>query len=140
MSLEAAIQENTDTMKQLIAVWNKLATHGKNVNTGVEAGDVTAVTAGNLKIDVAKATTGAPTKTEAAAKKQEVPAADTATAQPSTATDAGAPVTYDQVAKAITEGVKTSREKVVAALAKFGAKKGTELKADQYADFLAELA
>lgn len=48
-------------------------------------------------------------------------------------------VTYDQVSRAITDKVKSDRAGVVAALTKFGAKKGTELKAEQYADFLKEL-
>lgn len=57
-----------------------------------------------------------------------------APAPPSTAA-----IEYDAVAKAINEVVKTNRERAVAALAKFGAKRGTELKPEQYADFLKEL-
>lgn len=49
------------------------------------------------------------------------------------------PLSYDVVSKAITEKVKTNREHVVAILAKFGVKKGTELKAEQYSDFVAAL-
>ena len=43
------------------------------------------------------------------------------------------------IGKAITEKVKTNRDHVVATLNKFGAKKGTELKAEQYAEFLEAL-
>jgi len=48
-------------------------------------------------------------------------------------------VDYAVVSKAITNMVKTDREKVVALLAKYGAKKGTELKAEQYVPFMTEL-
>jgi len=46
---------------------------------------------------------------------------------------------YSQVSKRITEVGKTDRDRVIAALTKFGVKRGPELKAEQYADFLAAL-
>jgi hypothetical protein len=49
-------------------------------------------------------------------------------------------VTYDMVAKAITDTFPKDRAKVMAALAKFGAAKGPQLKVEDYAAFLAELA
>lgn len=49
-------------------------------------------------------------------------------------------ITYDKVYEAITKLAQTDKNRVIAALAKFGAKRGPELKAEQYADFLAELA
>jgi hypothetical protein len=49
-------------------------------------------------------------------------------------------VTYDTVAKAITDTFTKDRAKVFAALAKFNAKKGPELKPADYPAFLAELA
>jgi hypothetical protein len=54
------------------------------------------------------------------------------------ATTAG--ISYDMVAKAITDTFPKDRAKVVAALAKFGAAKGPQLKPADYAAFLAELA
>jgi hypothetical protein len=48
-------------------------------------------------------------------------------------------VTYDMVAKAITDTFPKDRAKVLAALAKFGAAKGPQLKPADYAAFLAEL-
>jgi hypothetical protein len=49
-------------------------------------------------------------------------------------------VGYTMVAKAITDVFKVDRAKVIAALAKFGAAKGPQLKAEDYEAFLAELA
>ena len=51
-----------------------------------------------------------------------------------------AEVTYDMVAKAITDTWTKDRAKVLAALAKFGAAKGPQLKPADYPAFLAELA
>ena len=48
-------------------------------------------------------------------------------------------VDYTQVAKAITDVFKVDRAKVMDALAKFGAAKGPQLKAEDYAAFLKEL-
>ena len=49
-------------------------------------------------------------------------------------------VTYDMVAKAITDTFPKDRAKVLAALAKFGAAKGPQLKPADYPAFLGELA
>jgi len=53
---------------------------------------------------------------------------------------AKAEVDYAQVAKAITDTFKVDRAKTIAALAKFGAAKGPQLKPEDYAAFLKELA
>ena len=50
-----------------------------------------------------------------------------------------AEVAYADVAKAITTVFLVDRQKVIAVLAKFGAKKGPELKKADYAAFLTEL-
>lgn len=87
---------------------------------------------------VTAAPAAAPEKTAA----ESAPAAESAAAAPqaSTAvTDAGGAITYDQVAKAITERAKSDRGHVVATLEKFGAKKGTELKPEQFTEFLKAL-
>jgi len=49
-------------------------------------------------------------------------------------------ISYDMVAKAITDTWTKDRAKVLAALAKFGAAKGPQLKPADYSAFLAELA
>jgi hypothetical protein len=48
--------------------------------------------------------------------------------------------TYDDVATAIKAVFRTDRELVVSVLAKYGAKKGPELKPEDYAAFLGDLA
>ena len=144
MALEAAIEKNTETMERLIAVWNKLAetTNARPV-VGQDIADTAEV---EVKKSDVKPAAGQPTataKTEAAAPESTTsapaPAAQSAAAE-SQASTAATTITYDQVAKAITEGVKADRAKVVAALTKFGAKKGPDLKPEQWAEFLAELA
>ena len=140
MSLEVALAENTAAMRELISVWNKLSSTGKQIAAKVEAGEQTSVTAGNLEIPLA-----APAKVEAKKPAATPAAAVTATptpveAAPSTpAAESPSEITYDQVSKAITEKVKTNRDHVVATLSAFGVKKGTELKAEQYAEFLEAL-
>ena len=87
------------------------------------------------------------TKVEAAAKNA-ASAAGTATAAADTQTTAGAADTataeaqtsYDytkDVAPVLTKVAQESRDKLVALLASFGAKKGNELKPEQYAAVLA---
>jgi hypothetical protein len=69
------------------------------------------------------------------------PAAVTEPAKPAPATASPSDVIeYAQVAKAITDVFKVDRAKVIEALAKFGAAKGPQLKAEDYAAFLKELA
>lgn len=97
MSLEAALQANTDALKAFT--------------------------------EALLATVSAPT-----------PSAASAVSVAPASTAATKAVTYDVVGKAITDGVKADRAKVVAVLAEFGAKKGTELKPEQYGEFLAALA
>ncbi len=127
MSLEAAILENTATMKALIAAMNAVGLASASAAAVGHAGPIEAKTA-TKEVEVKK-----PAVTQPAV---ETPAAtpETATASPSE------PITYDRVGKAITDGVKVNRNAVIATLEKFGAKKGPDLKPEQYADFLAELA
>jgi len=70
------------------------------------------------------------------------PEEPTTTQSPASSSEATVPseVTYDMVAKAITDTVPQDRAKVLAALAKFGAAKGPQLKLVDYPAFLAELA
>jgi hypothetical protein len=64
------------------------------------------------------------------------PATDSAGPAPSPAV-AVAPLTYDQVKPLITGWTK-GRDALVALLAEFGAQRGTDLKPEQYADFVAK--
>jgi hypothetical protein len=60
-------------------------------------------------------------------------------AEPAEPAEQPAEVAYADVAKAITTVFLVDRQKVIAVLAKFGAKKGPELKKADYVAFLAEL-
>ena len=135
MSLEAAILENTSVLRELLARLTVVAIPTATPDTKVEVKKLDAPAASGQPTATAKKEAAAPESTTSAPN----PAAQSA-APESQASTAATTITYDQVAKAITDGVKSSRDKVVAALAKFNAKKGTELKPDQYAAFLAELA
>lgn len=78
-------------------------------------------------------------KAEAAAAPAptaSAPKADAPATPPSASTSQ---VGYGIVADKIAMGAKTHRAEVVALLGKFGAKNGKELKAEQYADFVAEI-
>jgi hypothetical protein len=61
-------------------------------------------------------------------------------AQPPALTAAADRVTYPQVAAAITHAVRVSRERTVDTLSAFGARKGPDLKPEQFGPFLAALA
>jgi hypothetical protein len=57
--------------------------------------------------------------------------------KPTTPTDAGTvTISYAEVAAAIVSTFKADRAKTISALASFGAKKGPELKPEDYEDFL----
>jgi len=71
--------------------------------------------------------------------KAEAPTANVTSESGPTTVTPTTEVTYDMVAKAITDTFPKDRVKVMAALAKFGAAKGPQLKPADYAAFLAEL-
>lgn len=73
-----------------------------------------------------------------APKPSAKPEAPTTTASPAVSSDAA--IEYAVVSKAITDTFPKDREKVLSALKKFGAAKGPQLKPEDYAAFLAELA
>jgi hypothetical protein len=135
MSLEAAILENTSVLRELLARLTVVAIPTATPDTKVDTKKPNAAAASGQPTATAKTEAAAPESTTSA----PAPAAQSA-APESQASTAATTITYDQVAKAITDGVKADRAKVVAALAKFNAKKGTELKTEQYAAFIAELA
>lgn len=130
MSLEAALAANTAAITALTEVWGKLASMGKVIDRKVGSGEQTKTTAGNLEIPLAKVET----KKSSPAPVEVAPAAPTE--EVATATE----ITYDVVAKATLAKMKTDRAAVLAAVAKFGAKNAKELKPEQYADFLKEIA
>jgi hypothetical protein len=121
MSLEQALERNTEMMADLIRALEGFQ----------PAAQQEAPPAPKLR---PKADT--PTTSEEKPSGPSVPATPETTSTP--ATTAG--IEYAQVAAAITSTFKIDKAKVIAALAKFGAAKGPQLKAEDYAAFLQELA
>jgi len=132
MSLEAVIQENTNTMRELIAVWSKLNKQAVAIDKS-DAGD-TVVAAGTPVVakpeKAAKAK--AEPKVEAPIEKAPEPVAE----QPAAA-DAPAIAVADVNAAIIALAKAKGRDAAVGVLGKFGVAKVPELKPEQYADVLA---
>lgn len=119
MSLESAILENTQTLRELIAIWSK----------SPMAPDTTP------SVDVLFPL---PAKTVKAEVVIQAPIQEAI--QPALEITPTAVIEYPAVSEAITNGVKKNRDHVISILAMFGVKKGTELKTEQYPSFLAALA
>ena len=115
MSLEQELQRNTEAMIALTAA--------------LQAFDKPAIKTVEVKID------NRTKPTPAVVVEKITPVEATPTTVEATPT-----IDYTMVAKAITDVFKVDRAKVIAALAKFGAAKGPQLKAEDYKAFLAELA
>lgn len=131
MSLEQALERNTEMMADLIralegfqpvAAAPQEAPPVPKLRPKAEAPEPSA------KPEVPTTTpTTSPTTTSPVSETTSTPA-----------TTAG--IEYAQVAKAITDTFKIDKAKTIAALAKFGAAKGPQLKVEDYAAFLEELA
>jgi hypothetical protein len=129
MSLEAAIQENTATMHKLIAALAPYQHDAKQpgVNTAETVSD---------KLDRVEATVKSANTATAPAAKKTPPAKKEA---PKAAAAEG--TTLEQVAGVVTELAKAGkRAAVVAALKEFGVERASELKPEQFDDFLASLS
>jgi hypothetical protein len=135
MSLEQALADNTAAIRELIAVMRPAAPVTAPVMTyHVEStkDDVSTIVA---RVD------GLPVLIDPDEKAApEVPYVMPALQPREAVAEAPAAIEYAQVAQAIIDTFKVDRAKVVATLGKFGAKKGPELKKEDYAAFLAELA
>ena len=140
MSLEAVIEENTATLKQLIAAWNQLTANATTLHSTLQPGD-TLVAAGvkvaRIKSPAPKPAATASTPAESASGTPPNSAESEAAAP--TATTSAAALCYPEVGMAITNAVKTHREEVVTLLAKFGVKRGNELAVEQYDEFMSDL-
>ena len=123
MSLEQALDRNTAAMILLTTALSYKFPEVKAVPSTVTQPELDA-----LKAEAPKAV---PVMAPAVVVAQAPVAAS-----PSEATTV---VDYSQVATAITDVFKVDRVKVIEALAKFGAAKGPQLKAEDYAAFLKEL-
>ena len=133
MSLEDALKENTEAVRNLTAAMNALLEKSNTPEKETKAPKSAPTTE---KPAPTPSTATAPVVLAPKAENSGTDAQSAATEQPdSTAAD----VTYQQVADTFLSVFKADREKGLAALKTFGVKKAPELKPEQYADFVAEL-
>jgi hypothetical protein len=132
MSLEDALKENTEAVRDLAAAMNALLEKSNTPEKETKAPKSVL-----MEDDAPSPSTATPPVAPSPkAEKPNTVAPSVATEQPdSTAAD----VTYQQVADTFLSVFKADREKGLAALKTFGVKKAPELKPEQYADFIAEL-
>jgi BRCT domain type II-containing protein len=129
MSLELELQRCTAALEALTAVLGKTAIFPVIDTTPAEV------------VPPKPQAATAPTTTPVAPSAPTTPASSTSATTPASGTPEVTPtIEYAQVAKAITDVFKVDRAKVIAALAKFDAAKGPQLKPADYAAFLKELA
>ena len=138
MSLEQELARNTAAMTALTAALRQY------LDAPVTAAEISRfITSDVPDCDIPVRQVPVVTAAEwAALKETDAPKSKAASSAPAAtpATPvAAAAIEYAQVAKAITDVFKVDRAKVVAALAKFGAAKGPQLKAEDYSAFLMEL-
>jgi len=116
MSLEAVIQENTNVMRELIALWKTGASPAPAPTPADTKGKTETAKVETAKVETAKAE---PAKTETG--KADTKAAD---------------VTYDTIKPLIIKYNQVKgRDAATALLAEFNVTRGPELKAEQYAAF-----
>ena len=133
MSLEDALKENTEAVRDLAAAMNALLEKSNTPEKETKAPKSAPTTE---KPAPTPSTATAPVVPEPKAENSGTSAQSAATEQPdSTAAD----VTYQQVADTFLSVFKADREKGLAALKTFGVKKAPELKPEQYAAFIVEL-
>ena len=134
MSLEQVLADHATAIRELTAFLRQSAK-----TAPWTGGDTITATAGlpTLTLTAAQPPVSIIEETERAAPEVAyvMPALQPREAEPEVAV-----IEYAQISKAITTAFVKDRSAVVAALAKFGAKKGPELKVSDYAAFLAELA
>jgi antitoxin (DNA-binding transcriptional repressor) of toxin-antitoxin stability system len=137
MSLEAVIQENTNTMRELIAVWNKLAGQAKTIDAKVEAGATGEITAGGKPVAEIKPEKAAKAKAEPKVEAA-APAAEPEQPAATPAAEAAPAIAIADVNAAIIGLAKAKgRDAAVAVLKEFGVAKAPELKPEQYAAVVA---
>ena len=139
MSLEDTIRGLTDAVNALNATLQSAT-----VAVPAPVAEVPPAPKSRPKVETPKPLTKPeePTTTGASTTPSETgPTTATTDSSETTSTQATtAGISYDMVAKAITDTFPKDRAKVMAALAKFGAAKGPQLKPADYPAFLAELA
>lgn len=133
MSLEQELAENTAAVKELVAVWKQLTAQAKTID-GTKPFKAAGISVVEAKIEAPKpvaAVTPAPTPVAAEA---------VTIASPEIVKESPSEITYEDVSKAVLAKMKTDRAAVMAAAAKFSVKNAKELKPEQWADFMVEIA
>jgi hypothetical protein len=124
MSLESAVQENTEAIKALCLI---LAGAGDRLAKSADTprGSTVAEAVKDAKAEIKAAADARGTKVIAAPEKSDTPPAA---------------IDYEKDVKPLVlEKSKTNRDGVIAALASFGAKKGGDLKPEDFAAFKSKL-
>lgn len=131
MSLEIALQENTATMRELIAALNNMPHIGTPVAAPIEEPVVEQT---EEPAEVAQEPATEKPTGRSAKKSQEPAATPEPKAEPAAAEPQAEPVTYEQVSQAIKKLAATKgRESAVEVLRAHGVAKGTDLQPKQYA-------
>lgn len=160
MSLEAAIQENTSVLRELLARLStgaivpapkSAAVAGEDVSgpatakaaaptkTAKDSTPSAATVAAPAPASTAATPTGSPDPKPAAVSQQSETAAAQPASKPVASTSAAA-VTYDDVKALVLQVSKDKgRDAAAAVLSGFGVAKAPELKPEQYADAVAQL-
>ena len=131
MSLETELAANTAAITELIGAWKALTANAVAAKGAdkVNAGGVAVIE----KVESPKSVAPAEALPSQENTGQGATAATETTVSPSE-------VTYEDVSKAVLAKMKTDKPAVMAAAAKFSVKNAKELKPEQWADFLKEIA
>lgn len=144
MSLEIEVQKNTDTMAVLIEAINTLAAVVRATttiyNTGPARPDHVAsrpVVAEEKNVDIKEVIIDTVAALKEVARNTVL--SETQDKLIAAVEEPEADIDYATVTKAITDVFKVDRAKVIETLEKYGAKKGPQLKAEDYAAFVKDL-
>jgi hypothetical protein len=132
----AATQANTVAITALHETWAKLLLQGQQINTRVESGEVTTVTAGTAKIAVA---TPKPVATPPATVTATPTPEATAPVEVAAAPSEPVKIELKDLSAAVTAAATRNRDGLVALLGKHNVKRASELPQDKWAALVAEL-
>lgn len=133
MSLELALAANTAAITELTGAWKQLMQSAAAIKASET---VTVVKAAGVPV-IEKTVAPKPVETPAATP---IAVEAAVTASPETAKASPSDITYEDVSKAVLAKMKTDKPAVMAAAAKFAVKNAKELKPEQWADFIKEIA
>lgn len=136
MSLELALAANTAAITELTGAWKQLMASAAAIKASETVTVVKAAGVPVIEKTVAPKPVTTPAATPIAAE-----VAVTASPEPVKESLFDEPgITYEDVSKAVLAKMKTDKPAVMAAAAKFAVKNAKELKPEQWADFIKEIA